>query len=289
MTEQAARRPSLWRHAGQATIKKFARTTMGGKFLRATYDAYFEFAGGHQRIFRSLYRDFSSAAADAPAGKQLGYDGDATTTRHAHERHFLYPSDYPILFWLSRLLPQSKLLFDLGGDVGNRYLAFRKYLTYPEHLTWLVNDIPAVVAFGRRIAEQEASAHLQFSADRIRLKEADILLASGVLQVLEDWDRFLQAEPTLPRHLLINRTPVSNQPYAVTLHSIGVAFVPYQIFNREVFVSAFVSLGYRLVDEWITPELGCLIPDQPSYSLKSYSGFYFTLEREDTTAGTPGT
>ena len=147
---------------------------MGGKILRAGYDGFFEAAGGHQRMFRGLYPDFASAAADAPPGKQVGYDGDATANRHAHERHFLFPSDYPILFWLSRLLPGTRLLFDLGGDVGNRYLAFRRYLTYPESFTWLVNDIPAVVALGPAIAEQEAAAHLAFTTDFSRLGEAEI-------------------------------------------------------------------------------------------------------------------
>ena len=225
-----------------------------------------------------MYRDFASAAAHAPPGKQVGYDGDATATRHAHERHFLFPSDYPVLFWLTRLLPKTRLLFDLGGDVGNRYLAFRKYLTYQENLTWLVNDIPAVVALGRTIAEQEAAVHLQFTTNYARLGEAEILLASGVLQVLEDWNGFLHCAPHLPRHLLINRTPVGDQPNAVTLHSIGVSFIPYRIFNRRSFVAEFNNLGYRLVDDWRTPELGCWIPDHASHSLDCYSGFYFVLD-----------
>ena len=279
MTDEAALRKSLSRSAAQASVKRLARTSLGRKILRAAYESYFESAGGHQRMFRGLYRDFASAAADAPPGKQVGYNGDATATRHMHERHFNFPSDYPVLFWLSRLLPGTRLLFDLGGDVGNRYLAFRKYLTYPESFTWLVNDIPAVVALGRTIAEQEAATHLAFTTDLTRLGDAEILLASGVLQVLEDWTGFLHSAPRLPRHLLVNRTPVGDQPHAVTLHSIGVSFVPYHIFNRPSFVAAFVELGYRLVDEWQVPDLGCRIPDHASHSLDAYRGFYFVLER----------
>jgi putative methyltransferase (TIGR04325 family) len=105
---------------------------------------------------------------------------------HARERHFIFPSDYPVMFWLARLLPDAKLLFDLGGNVGNRYLAFRSHLTYPDNFTWLVNDVPEVVALGRTLAQQEAAPHLLFTTDFARLREADILLASGVLQVLED-------------------------------------------------------------------------------------------------------
>jgi putative methyltransferase (TIGR04325 family) len=279
MTEEAAHRPSLWRSAGRASVKRLAQTTVGGKVLRAAYESHFEASAGHQRMFRGLYPDFASAAAMAPPGKQVGYDGDATTTRHWHTRHFLFPSDYAVLFWLSRILSDAKLLFDLGGDIGSRYLAFRKYMTYPENFIWLVNDIPAVVALGRTVAEEEAASHLRFTTDYSRLGDADILLASGVLQVLEDWSGFLQQGGPSPRHVLINRTPVGDRPEAVTLNATGVSFNPYRIFNRRSFVAAFVDLGYRLVDEWRSPELACRIPDHASYSLDAFSGFYFVLDR----------
>ena len=279
MTQVSYNRSASWRSAGNAVVKRLAQTSVGGKVLQAAYQSYFESADGHVRLFRGLYPDFETAAADAPPGKQIGYEGDATTTRHAHERHFLYPSDYPILFWLDRLLPGAKLLFDLGGDVGNRYLASRKYLAYPENFQWLVNDIPSVVEMGKTLAREEDAPHLAFTTDFARLGEADILLASGVLQVLEDWIGFLQRAPSLPPHLLINRTPVGDQPDAVTLHAIGVSFLPYRIFNRRSFVAAFENLGYRLVDEWMTPELGCQIAGHPSHSLDAYSGFYFVLDK----------
>lgn len=278
MNEEPAHRSNLWRNAGRASVKRLAQTPVGRKLLRAAYEGYFETAGGHLRMFRGLYSDFASAAADAPLGKQVGYNGDATATRHAHERHFLFPSDYPVLFWLSRLLPGTRLLFDLGGDVGSRYLAFRKYLSYPESLTWLVNEIPAVVALGRKIAQEESASHLQFTTDYARLPEADILLASGVLQVLEDWNGFLKRAASLPRHILINKTPVGDQPHMVTLCAIGVSFNPYHIFDRRSFVATFVDFGYRLVDEWLTSDLGCRIADYPSHSLDAFSGFYFTLD-----------
>lgn len=279
MTKEDAHRTSLWRNVGRASVKKFAQTTVGSKVLRAAYESHFEAAAGHQRMFRGLYPDFATAAAKAPPGKQVGYNGDATADRHAHERHFIFPSDYAVLYWLGRLIPDARLLFDLGGDVGSRYLAFRKYLTYPSNFTWLVNDIPAVVGLGRTIAQDETAPHLQFTTDYSRLVEADILLASGVLQVLEDWNGFLQRATSLPRHVLINRTPVGDQPEAATLCAIGVSFNPYHIFNRRLFIAAFVDLGYRLVDEWRTPENACRIPDHAPYSLDAFSGFYFVFDR----------
>jgi putative methyltransferase (TIGR04325 family) len=252
MTEETAHRPSLWRTAGRAWIKGLAQTTVGSKVLRAVYESHFEAAGGHQRMFRGLFPDFASAAATEPPGKQVGRNGDATVARHAHERHFIFPSDYAVLFWLSRLISDARLLFDLGGDVGSRYLAFREYLSYPDNFTWLANEIPAVVALGRTIAEEEAPPHLQFTTDDARRGEADILLASSVLQVLEDWNGLLKRAASLPRHILINRTPVGDRPS---------------------FIAGFVELGYWLVDEWLTWELGCQIPDHASHSLMHSADF----------------
>ena len=279
MTEEAAHRPSLWRSAGRASVKRLAQTTVGGKVLRAAYESHFEAAAGHQRMFRGLYPDFASAAAMAPPGKQVGYNGDATATRHCAHTAFHLPERLCGIVLAQSPLPDAGLLFDLGGDVGSRYLAFRKYLTYPDNFTWLVNDIPAVVALGGTIAQEEAARHLQFTTDYSRLADADILLASGVLQVLEDWKGFLQRAASLPRHVLINRTPVSDQPEAVTLNATGVSFNPYHIFNRRSFIAAFVDLGYRLADEWQTAELACRIPDHASHSLDAFSGFYFVLDR----------
>jgi putative methyltransferase (TIGR04325 family) len=282
MTEDLHHSSNLWQNVSRASVRRLAQTTVGGRVLRAAYKSYFEAAAGHERMFRGLYRDFTSAAAAAPAGKQIGYDGAATARRHAHERHFVFSSDYPVLFWLDHLLPKAKLVFDLGGDVGNRYLAFRKYLTYPDNLTWLVNEIPAVVEVGRTIAREEKASHLQFTTEYTRLAEADILLASGVLQVLEDWNGFLRRAPSLPRHVLINRTPVGDQPHMVTLCAIGVSFNPYHIFNRRSFVGAFVDLGYRLVDEWLASDLDCRIPDHASHSLEAFRGYYFVLDHGET-------
>ena len=283
MTEtKFTQRSRIWQTASRAWVKGLARTTIGSKLLRAAYEGHFEAAGGHERMFRGLYSDFASAAAAAPPGKQVGYNGDATTTRRAHEWRYIFPSDYPVLFWLSRLIPDATLLFDLGGDVGSRYLMFRKYITFPANFTWLVNDIPSIVALGQTIAQEEAAAPLQFTTDYARLAEADILLASGVLQVLEDWNGFLLRAAFLPRHILINRTPVGDQSEVVTLSATGVSFTPYRIFNRLSFITVFADLGYRLVDEWLTPGFDCRIPDHASHSIDAFSGFYFVLDRTKT-------
>ena len=259
-------------------MKQLARTTIGGKVLRAAYESHFEAAGGYERMFRGLYPDFKSAAAAAPPGKQIGYNGDATTTRRAHEWRYIFPSDYPVLFWLDRLLPETKMLFDLGGDIGSRYLAFRKLLTYPDNFTWLVNDIPSIVALGRTIAQEDGGApsavHHQLHALGRGRHPTRVGRAAGVggLERFPAAGSFLAT--SYPDQPNARRRPIGGS-YAIRYRRLVHA---YRIFSRQSFITAFADLGYRLVDEWLTPGFDCRIPDHVYHSLEAFSGFYFVLE-----------
>ena len=263
MTDEAALRKSLWRRAAQASVKRLAHTSLGGKILRAAYESYFE-----SRAVTSACSVACTATSRRPQPWRLL--ASRSVTRATPRRPGICMNGISSSQVTTRSCsgsagssPRTKLLFDLGGDVGNRYLAFRKYLTYPEIFIWLVNDIPAVVALGRTIAEEEAAAHLRSPRITRGWREAEILLASGVLQVLEDWNGFLQhaAQLASPPPRSTERLSATNR-MAVTLYAIGVSFNPYHIFNRRSFVAAFVDLGYRLVDEWQTPDLG--MPDPGS-------------------------
>ena len=59
ITRNCASTKSLAESAGRAWVQGLARTTVGGKVLRAAYESYFEAAAGHQRMFRGLYADFA--------------------------------------------------------------------------------------------------------------------------------------------------------------------------------------------------------------------------------------
>jgi putative methyltransferase (TIGR04325 family) len=244
---------------------------------RWSYERHFANATGEQRLFRGIYPDFATAIASAPPAHPIGYDNNASAHRLADERHHVFPTDYPVLFWLARLIAENTTLFDLGGNVGSRYLAFRSHLNYPDGMRWIVSEVPAVVRLGRDIAARENAPHLLFTTGFDELNGADILLASGVLQFLEDWIGFLRAVPKRPPHVLINRTSIYTRQPAVTLHSTGTAFCPYHLFNRGGFIAAFLDLGYRLVDEWTNPGIGCHIPQHHAFGIEAYSGFYFRL------------
>lgn len=249
---------------------------MLGDAFAGAYRRHFDGArGDNVRMFRGVFPDFETAANNIPSGRPLGYDNPVSATRMLNEWLDVHPSDYPVLFWLAKLLPRSKAVFDWGGSVGLKYFAFRPYLDYAVDLVWLVGEVPAVVDLGREIARSESAAALRFTTDFEGLADADILLASGVLQFIDDPLAGLRAQRRLPRHLIVNKTPVYERPAAVTLHNMGTAFCPYHLFNRTEFMESFEALGYRLVDKWRSPGVGCQIPFHPEHSIGAYSGFYF--------------
>lgn len=244
--------------------------------MEYAYRGRFNRATGQVRLFRNIYPNFENATRDIPKVGLAGYDNEASAQRLEEERLRICPFDYPIMFWLAKLLPGCKLLFDWGGNVGISYYGYQKYLPYPDDLKWLVCEVPAVAARGRQIAIEQGASGLQFTTSLDGLAGADVLLAAGVLQFIEEPFQPLVAASKLPTHILINKIPAYGRRAAVTLHNFGSAFCPYHLFNKDEFVGRFTGLGYRLVDEWASPDLGCDIPFFPEHSIGAYTGFYFT-------------
>jgi putative methyltransferase (TIGR04325 family) len=251
-----------------------ARIPLVRLILTPAYKRKFDTATGHVRLFHGIYPDFPSASRDIPAGRLEGFDNEATVLRLADERFRICASDYPIMFWLQKLLPECKLLFDFGGNVGISYFGYRKYMEYPSGLSWLVSDVPAVAALGMRIAQEEAASNLRFTTSLTELPRADILLAAGSLQFIEKPFELLRSVAALPRHILVNKVPLLDLPTAVTLHNMGSAMCPYHLFNRAEFLAGFRALEYEMVAEWET-DLSARIPLYHQYSVRTYVGFYF--------------
>jgi putative methyltransferase (TIGR04325 family) len=243
--------------------------------LGYVYHRQFDLATGQIRWFRGIYPDFSIAMRDIPQSRLQGCDNQESVERVAHERLRICAFDYPIMFWLSKLLPDCRLLFDWGGSVGISYFGYRAYLSYPADLRWLVCDVSSVAALGEKIAADEAAQGLEFTTSLDRLCDADILLAAGSMHFIEDPFRLLREARALPTHVLINKAPLYDLGSAVTLHNMGSAICTYHLFNRREFIGKFEALGYQLIDEWASPDLSCEIPFFPEHSISAYTGFYF--------------
>lgn len=251
------------------------RVPVLGNAVAGAYRRYFQGAQGHVRLFHGLYSNFTEALADVPCGRHISYDNEPSASRVLDEWLGVYPNDYPVLFWLERLMRDAPSVFDWGGNVGLKYFAYRRYIDYPKGHKWVVSDLPTVAELGRSVALRESAPALHFTTDLAELSLADILLAAGVLHFIEKPFETLRAAPRLPQHLLLNKVPAYEMPSAVTLQNMGTAFCPYHLFNRDQLVDSIERMGYHLVDEWKSPDVSCEVPFYPAYAIPAYSGFYF--------------
>ncbi|WP_380058335.1 hypothetical protein ACFE33_06705 [Falsihalocynthiibacter sp. SS001] len=75
------------------------------------------------------------------------------------------PWDYPILYWLRRLLAEDGSVLDAGGHMGTKFIAFQDYLELTG-VNWTVYDLEAVVTEGRRRqAAGELPSQVHFTSD----------------------------------------------------------------------------------------------------------------------------
>ncbi len=241
---------------------------------RPWYERHFERAR-HVGLFRGVYADFESARASAPSTKPIGCDhaGAAPVRRDALGE--VSPGDYPALFWLQRLLPEIGSVYDFGGHVGRLYYALAQRVPLPEALQWVVHDVPAVLEQGRTLAALEGGRHLRFTGHLDEASDCDVFFASGSLPYVDTTlDGLLMSSHRMPRHLLVNLTPLHERHGFVTLQNVGTAFCPYRVRCRADFIASLELLGYRIVDRWSNAERRCHIPFYPEHSVRGYDGMY---------------
>lgn len=241
-----------------------------------------------QRPYRTdnaYYGVYGSFAAAAAAARSLStqslpatYDTEAAGRMYRDQLERIRVSDYPLVYWISRLLRDGqRRIFDLGGNIGVSYYGFSRYLDYPDDLRWQVHDVPVVMAAGRKWATQhDPRRHIAF-ADAPELADGDdVLVSTGALQYLDyTLPELLRRLTRPPQHVLVNLTPIHPSRSYFTLQNLSFAICPYRVMSRPELVAAMASLGYRMVDDWNSQERGLKVPFEPGCALDSYSGFYF--------------
>jgi putative methyltransferase (TIGR04325 family) len=227
---------------------------------------------------KGAYPTVDAAIASQSSRQMVGHNHKQIVPVDSAAMSTLLSWDYPVLFWLDRLMPGTKRIIDAGGHVGVKYRAWRKILNLAPDYEWIVLDLPAMVEEGRARAAAEDLAALRFESDAARLPPADLFLASGLLQYYpNDLSVLLKQLPTLPRHVIVNKVSVRDGPAFVTLQRVGPSRAPYQIRNREQFIADVLELGYEVVDQWDIPSLAHVVLTHPELGRSSSLGFYFRM------------
>lgn len=225
--------------------------------------------------FMGVYESFEEAREAAPATKPLGYDDARSEDWYASKFREVLAEDYPVLFWLRTALLESRRVWEIGGHVGEAFYAFSRLIDYPAELHWTILDVPSIAKAGAALAAERNETRLHFTAAYEDVTRADIVLAAGALQYIDTptLSETIAGMEALPRHILINVTPVWDGPSFVTLQNIGSVYCPYRIFNRSELLVSLTALGYQLIDEWRKDRM-LRIRAHADKRFDHYSGFY---------------
>ncbi len=249
--------------------------------LVALYERRFTRETPITNLYRGVFTSFVEAQASAPSSRPLGYDHATAAAMYRERTRRVYISDYPVIFWLSKLFDAGHVsVFDLGGHIGIAYYAYQRYLHYPDALRWCVLDVPAVNAAGEAWArEHDPRRRLTFTGQREDANAMDILLASGSLQYLDyTLDELLANLGKPPAHLIVNLMPIHISESFYTVQNMGTAYCAYRVTAERDFIDGLKAKGYVLRDRWENPDRHCHIPFYRGHSLDRYFGFYFSRE-----------
>jgi putative methyltransferase (TIGR04325 family) len=232
-------------------------------------------AVGHQRTFASMEEACAFAARILPDS----HDHPENIELHLRLSERARPSDYPALFYLSRILPDVHSVLDIGGSVGNLFYCYSQYIDMPQQMKWNVYELPRTAAAGRKLAESRSESRLEFFDTFDSTFTPGLILFSGSLHYLDappaDWVNRCRLKPT---HIIINRTPLTESRSTVTVQDGGDFLVGCRLYSMAEVVSGLEAAGYKLVDTWSVPELSLLLPLDPKISVPAYRGMYFTLD-----------
>jgi putative methyltransferase (TIGR04325 family) len=232
---------------------------------------------GYSRPFTTLQE--ATAAIAGYEGGGHSNPGHAKVLMKATEK--AGPSDYAALFFLQPIMPLIRTVFDFGGNVGNLFYCYSKYLDLPSDLTWMVYDLPENIEIGEQIASNSGERRLRFTSSLNDGDGADLFIASGALHYFEPpLPEIIAKFKNRPHYVLVNRTPlVDGRPFA-TVQDAGTFRVACMLYNRDDLIRGFDAAGYDMVESWRALERSVVIPCYPDQSVPAYSGMFFQL-RDD--------
>jgi putative methyltransferase (TIGR04325 family) len=198
------------------------------------------------------------------------------------------PSDFAALFHMRAMNFKNSKIFDLGGNIGNLFYLYDRYLNLPPDCTWLAYELPAWVEAGKKLATDRSENRLRFTQKWEDAAGAELLIASASLHYFDmPLAKMVDALPKKPTHILINRTPLIKGPTKATVQDGRAWMVACVLYNRAELITDFEAIGYEVIDTWKALEHFVKIIGKPESSAFPYSGFFFRLKEQVPKRGGP--
>lgn len=190
---------------------------------------------------------------DKAKAKTVGYDKVKITPLKIGAK------PYPLILNLLKIAREkdNKLkVLDFGGGFGNVYFKTKEYL--PEiDFTWHIVEQKNIIesAFVHLKEKIKNTAGLYYYLTTPSEKY-DIILLSGVLQCLKNWqetlDNFIKIKAD---YIIIDRTLIyasskNKYPKIIIQNNPDDSSYPCWILNEKQLINSFDSEGYRLEDNW---------------------------------------
>jgi putative methyltransferase (TIGR04325 family) len=283
LTQEPSNARRMWRKSIEIVLARLGLGRWLGMlpFLRRGYTRLVMARRDHTGLYSGVYRSYAEAIADVPPTRLAGWDHEESANLWLNQIDPVRPSTYPVFFWLKHFYGENSALLDIGGSIGLTYYGYRRYCTMPANATWNVVEVPHIAARGAEIAQRECAVGLTFTSQIANVRHCDILLVAGALQFMENSvPGLLESLPNKPRHLLLNKLPITPQEDCWTLQNYGPAVTPNRLFNEDMFLAYFASHGYRVRDRWAVQDIDCLIPFYPQRFIREFTGFLFEIEEK---------
>ncbi|MGB6493826.1 MAG: methyltransferase, TIGR04325 family [Methylocella sp.] len=229
---------------------------------------------GYLRVFDSLREaEVAARSYTEESHQNPGYSKYLMSLSEAAR-----PSDYAMLFHMRAMTFKNCKIFDLGGNIGNLFYLYDRYLNLPPDCTWLVYELPAWVEAGEKLATDRGENRLRFTRKWEDASGADLLIASGSLYYFDTpLAKMVDALPKKPPHILINRTPLIEGPTKATVQDGRAWMVACVLYNRAELITAFEAIGYEVFDTWKAQEHFIKIIGKPESSALACSGLFLRL------------
>jgi putative methyltransferase (TIGR04325 family) len=229
--------------------------------------------------FHGTFSSIESARSCAARYVPASHEHPKQITLHAKFAEVTRESDYPVLFFLSPIVSELRTVFDLGGSIGNLFFQLDRYLNFSNELVWTVHDIPVKRDAMNEFARNKGEKRLSFTDEFSSASGVDLFIVAGAIHFFEPKlaDLLGQLE-SLPKHVILNRSPFSSGDDIVMVHDGGLWVNPCKLHSVEKLCSGMRDLGYQLVASWPVNERIVRIPLIPEYN-ETYFGFYFRLSR----------
>lgn len=213
-----------------------------------------------ENLYFGVYDSFEQANAQAARFAKTSWDDDTLARTlvnvapgSVEQGHGAFqPSYYPYILWLTKMLRPGDQVLDLGGASGIGFELYARYAQPPEGLRWHVVDMPALAERGR-LRHGADHAVLSFGDKVEEAPPCTILASAGCIQYMADpFAAFshILGQDRPPRHILLNKVPLTQGETYWTLQNLITVVSPYRIFNREALLGFFQEHGYHLRDEW---------------------------------------